>query len=124
MNGTKFEYLKSFREALVQCVTLSGKMEKQIYIPLNIDAGYWSKIMSGLANFPMEKLIHFMEICNNHVPLQWLASQCGYELRVTPKTLEDQLEKERHEKEELKKKLENIYEFVSKLGLKFDEVNK
>ena len=120
---TMNEFVKTIpdiREAMRSAVRKSGKKDKQLYGELDIDSAQWSRIMNGQANLSYEKFIHFMEACGNHIPIQWLAYNMGYELRVIPKTLEDQLQKEREEKERLQNKLELMNEVIEKLGIKLN----
>ena len=54
--------IPNFTEALKVAIRKSGKIEKQFYCELEIDAAHWSRIMSGQAHFPQNKFIHFCEI--------------------------------------------------------------
>lgn len=72
---------------------------------LGIDAGHWSRIMKGDANFPQDKLCELMDICGNEAPLIWLCDVRGYELKKKESEMEkelreikEQLEKERYER--------------------------
>jgi hypothetical protein len=65
--------------ALVFCVQASGLDRKHIYGALGIDAATWSRIESGQANFPLNKLKTVMDICGNEAPLMWLLDACGYD---------------------------------------------
>lgn len=71
--------LPSFNAAIVHCVGLSGMDRKQIYNALEIDAATWSRIESGQANFPLNKLEPLMDICANEAPLIWLLDARGYD---------------------------------------------
>ncbi len=112
--------IPTMKESLRVAIRKSGLREKQIAWELEIAPPQFSRIMTGDGNFPEDKLVPFMEICKSHIPLQWLASQCGYELRVTPKTLEDQLEKERHEKEELKRDFDALIKILKTVGFEIN----
>lgn len=106
---------KTFIDALDLCKSISGLEDKQIYMALNIDKGHWSLIYtkgSNKRNFPENKLIEFMDICGNRVPLIWLARKCGYTLQPLRTELEIELEHERAEKEEFRKKYEQAIEVM------------
>lgn len=111
--------IPTLKEAIRVAVRKSGLKEKQVAWELDIEPPQWSRIMVGQGNFPEDKLLKFMEIVGNHIPLQWIAHQCGFELRVMTKTLEEELIKERAEKEELKKELEMINKVIDRLGSNF-----
>jgi hypothetical protein len=104
--------IPSFTEALKVSMRKSGKTEKQFYCELEIDAAQWSRIMSSQAHFPQNKLVKFCEISENDIVLEWFAYNRGYEIRVIPKTLEDQLEKERSEKEEAINRVKYLEELL------------
>lgn len=106
--------IPTMTEALRYAVRTSGLSDKLVYLELGIDAGNWSRIMSGQSSFPHEKFIQLMKICRTDFPLAWLAKQCGYELKVSQVSLEDQLCKEREEKNALKKQLDFIVELLKK----------
>lgn len=101
---------KNFLEAVKLSKSISGYEDKQVAGTLGIDAGQWSRILSGDANFPLNKLIDFMELCENKIPLIWLALQCGYTLSPLKTELEIELERERQEKDEYRKKYEYAIE--------------
>ena len=67
--------------AIKLCIQYGGfEYEKQVYQPLEIDAGNWSRMMNGSAAFPPDKLIPLMDLCGNEIPLQWFAFKRGYKL--------------------------------------------
>lgn len=86
---------QTFLSAIKLCIQVSGMDEKEVYIPLQIDAGHWSRIMKGEAHFPVNKLTDLMDLCENEIPLIWLSNKRGYELRPLETELEIQLRKER-----------------------------
>ena len=91
---------RSFRAAIVLCAQLSGLEPKEIYGPLEIDAGHWTRICNGDAHFPTDKLIDFMDLCGNEVPLIWLANARGKGLVLLKSEAErraDELQVELHE---------------------------
>jgi len=68
--------LAAFRLA----VQVSGLDEKEIYLPLGVDKATWSKILSGLFNFPTNKEGQFYDLVGNEIPLTWAAYDRGYAL--------------------------------------------
>jgi hypothetical protein len=98
--------LPSMTEAIRFAIRKSGLTDKQVYIELGIDSSQWAKIMKGLGYFPHEKFIELMSICDNDIPLKWLASKRGYDLKIRKNVLEEQLADVKAENAELKKKLE------------------
>lgn len=97
--------IKSWSQILRTAMRLGDVTDNSMQIQLGIDKGNFSRIVSGQANFPVDKLVLFCEIVGNDLPIHWIAYQRGYELRFIPKILEEQLEKERAAKEEALKKI-------------------
>lgn len=75
--------------AIVLCVMASGLDRKQIYGALGIDAATWSRIESGQAHFPPNKLQPLMQMCGNQAPLVWLQESLGYDSRSITKHRND-----------------------------------
>jgi hypothetical protein len=108
--------IKTFDEAIRVAIRAWGRAEKQIYLELGIDRGNFSRMLSGEANFPPRFLPKLCQIIGNDFILAWLAYQQGYELRIIPKILENQLEKERAEKEAALQKITYLEELLIKKG--------
>lgn len=71
----------SFLAAIKLCVSLGGfENEKPLAHRLDIDPGHWSRIMSGSAHFPTDKVCDLMDLCGNEAPLLWLMYHRGYDL--------------------------------------------
>ena len=104
----------SFLAAINLCCSVSGLNDKQIYMELDIAAGQWTRIKSGDAHFPPNKLDELMDLCGNEIPLIWLANQRGYGLQKLQTALERELEEERQKSADLEKKLEHFTEFMNK----------
>lgn len=92
----------TFRAAIRLAANASGLEEKEIYVPLKIDAGHWTRIMNGDANFPDDKLEQFMDLVENEIPLEWLAHRRGKGLVMLEGEAERQLRLEREANEKLK----------------------
>lgn len=110
--------IPSMKDAIKIAIRKSGMPEKTIAWELGIHPPQFSRIMVGEGNFPEDKLIKFMGIVNSYIPLQWMAYHCGFELRVMTKTLEEQLEQERQEKEEAQRKYEELLQALTIAGIK------
>lgn len=63
--------------AINLCINASGLDKKELYLPLAIDKGHWTRICSGDAHFPVDKLNDLMDLCGNDAPLVWLANSRG-----------------------------------------------
>lgn len=101
-----------FRAALNLCLQASGLDYSQIAAECGIDAGQFSRIVKGNANFPDEKLNHLMDICGNQIPLEWLAFSCGYRLQRLQSEVEAELDRVSAERDELELKLRHFEEFT------------
>lgn len=108
--------IKNWPQVLRTAMRLGDVTDNSMQIQLKIDKGNFSRILSGQANFPIEKLVLFCEIVGNDLALHWLAYQRGYELRFIPKLLEEQLEKERAEKEEALKRIAILEDLLLRGG--------
>ncbi len=70
----------SLLAAIKLCITLGGlAADKEVYMPLAIDAGHWSRILRGEAHFPVDKLPALMDLCGNEAPMLWLLRARGYD---------------------------------------------
>jgi hypothetical protein len=98
------------QEAISVSVRMSKKQHKQFYSELDYDDSLWSRILKGKAHFDLNKIGHFTEIAGNPILLAKLAYDCGYELRVIPKTLEDQLRQRDERIKELETALKVLQE--------------
>jgi len=68
--------------ALKLALQVSGREEKEIYLPLGIDKAQWSRILSGHAHFPINKWTQLFDLLGNEIPLIWLAYRRGKGLHV------------------------------------------
>lgn len=80
--------------AIKLCISLAGfDADKQLYKPLEIDAGHWSRIHRGEAHFPVDKLTTLMDLCANEAPLLWLVQARGYDM-ASLRRLESETERQ------------------------------
>jgi hypothetical protein len=104
--------LNTFKEALLLCKALSLLDDSVIAERMGITLTDFIKIFSGDGYFPMEKLIDYMRICENIIPVLWLSLKCGYNLHP----LEQELEQEsRLLEEEIEKKRQEIEVFMEEI---------
>lgn len=78
----------------------SGLDDKEIYLPLAIDSGTFSRIKKGEANFPLDKLHAFCVTVGNQIFADWIAYQLGCQLVMIQSEAErraDEAERERDE---------------------------
>ena len=78
----------TFTAAIALAQIVAGLDDKQLYGPLGVDHAQWSRIRGGSANFPPNKLVDFMSLVGNNIPLQWLAFKRGFDLRPLRSDLE------------------------------------
>lgn len=83
----------------------SGLDDKEIYLALDIDAGYFSNIKKGKATLQADKVQSFCAIVGNNILIEWMAYQVGCQLvRIESETerllreAHDQIEMLRHDK--------------------------
>ena len=98
--------------AIKLSINVSGLQDKQLAGVLGIDVAQFSRIKSGDAHLPPNKLHALMRRCRNHIPLTWLAHQSGYELRPMRSTLEQQLETAKAVRDDIARQLETIKALV------------
>jgi len=85
----------------------AGLDDKEVYIPLGIDAWYFSRIKKSEATLQGDKLAAFCEIVGNRIYAEWLAYQVGCTLVMIQTEAERQirLERDAREKAEAENKL-------------------
>lgn len=55
-------------------------LEKEVHIPLGIDAGHWTRMRSGTAGIQWDKLEAVCDLYGNDAPILWMLYQRGYDL--------------------------------------------
>lgn len=93
--------LPTMTAAIMMCQQIAGLDDKELCRALGIDAAKWSRIKTGQAHFPQERLQKLMDVCGNEVPLIWLALRRGYELKEVEDEWKRQARVEREAKERL-----------------------
>lgn len=101
----------SFMAAVNLCIAAAGKDPKQAYMELDIDKAQWSRIQSGQAHFPHDRLVHLMDAMGNDIPLVWLAFQRGKGLHL----LESEQQRQMRAKDDEIAKLRERNEWLAEL---------
>jgi hypothetical protein len=104
---------KSLLGAINLCIELSGLEDKEIYLPLGIDAGHFSNLRKGKGHFPIDKVGELMDLCRNEVPLIWQAHQRGYGLVVLKSEAERRAEVAERRAEEAEMKVRVLQEAIA-----------
>lgn len=68
---------KTAAAAFTLACSVSGLEDKEIYLALEIDAGYFSNIKKGKATLQADLLAQFCEIVGNTIYPEWAAFQVG-----------------------------------------------
>lgn len=105
----------NFKEALKLAKECSRLNDLQLAQELEIDPAQWSRIWSDRGHFPVEKLKLFMDLCENEIPLRWLALKYGYELRPLKSQLELENETLRAQVAQQQHEMETIKRFMSEI---------
>lgn len=103
----------SLTAAINLCISASGLEDKEIYLPLKIDPGHWTRIRQGKAHFPVDQFEALMLLCANDVPLRWLARRRGFDLVAR----QDYKDKQLHDLEQQNQQLRNEIETLAKYGV-------
>lgn len=68
---------KSAAAAFTLACSVSGLEDKEIYLALGIDAGYFSNIKKGKATLQADLVAQFCELVGNTIYPEWAAYQVG-----------------------------------------------
>ncbi len=71
---------KSAGAAFTLACDASGLDDKEIFLPLGMDKGYFSRIKSGTATLDADKVRDFCLTVGNVIYIRWMAYQTGYAL--------------------------------------------
>lgn len=98
-------------------VQITGLTSQQVSDALGIDPAQWSKILSGNAHFPLNKLCKLFDVCRSEAFLQYLLYARGYEPKLVKRKsrLERELEEQKAQYEELQREFNYFKKFA---GLK------
>lgn len=84
-------------QAFTLACDVSGLEDKEIYLQLDIDAGYFSNIKKGKATLQADIVNTFCAIVDNNIYVEWLAYQVGCQLVQIESETERQLRIAREE---------------------------
>lgn len=73
---------KTAAAAFTLATSVSGLEDKEIYLALGIDAGYFSNIKKGKATLQADLLAQFCKVVGNTIYPEWAAFQIGCTLVV------------------------------------------
>lgn len=73
---------KSASAAFTLSCSVSGLEDKEIYLSLGIDAGYFSNIKKGKATLQADLIGKFCRVVGNTIYAEWIAYQLGCTLVV------------------------------------------
>jgi hypothetical protein len=71
---------KSAGAAFTLACDASGLEDKEIYLALGVDKGYFSRMKSGTATLDADKVREFSQVVGNVIYVRWMAYQVGYAL--------------------------------------------
>lgn len=97
--------------AINLCISASGLEDKEIYIPLKIDKGHWTRIRQGNAHFPVDQMEALMLLCGNDVPLRWIARRRGFDLKAREDHKDKKLRELEQENESLRKEIDTLAKY-------------
>lgn len=95
--------LPNMTAAILLCQQISGLSDSEVAKALGLDAAQWSRVKSGGAHFPQERLNKLMDVCGNEAPLLWIANRRGYELKELESETQRQLRIERESRERVER---------------------
>lgn len=83
--------------ALDLAIRASGKTRKQVYMPLKIDPGTFTKILDDQASLPDAQIPELCRVLENRIFMDWQAYQVGCVLVMIKSEAERALEKSQEE---------------------------
>lgn len=87
--------------------------QKQIYIPLKMDKGHWSRVMAGELSFPADRLEDFIRLVGNAIVLQYLAFRFGLGLYTLESEQQRQIRERDDRINEQARKIQYLEELIT-----------
>jgi hypothetical protein len=91
---------KTAAAAFTLACSVSGLEDKEIYLALEIDAGYFSNIKKGKATLQADLYRKFCDVVGNSVYPEWIAYQLGCTLVMVKTEAERRAESAERERDE------------------------
>lgn len=91
--------------AFTLACTASGLDDKEIYLSCGIDAGHFSRIKKGEAEFPADRVAKFCDTVRNTIYPEWIAYQVGCTLVLIKSEAGRRAESEKTRADEAERKL-------------------
>jgi hypothetical protein len=108
---------KTSAAAFTLACSVSGLEDKEIYLALEIDAGYFSNIKKGKATLQADVIKRFCEVVGNMVYPEWLAYQLGCTLVMVKTEAERRAEAAEKRAELAEMKVRVLQEAINGRGL-------
>jgi plasmid maintenance system antidote protein VapI len=86
---------KTAAAAFTLACSASGLDDKEIYLALGIDAGYFSNIKKGKATLQADLIARFCDVVGNAIYVEWIAYQIGCALMLVKSEAERRAEAEK-----------------------------
>lgn len=95
------------------CINASGLEDKEIYLPLHIDPGHWTRIRQGKGNahFPLNKLQQLQQLCGNDIPLRWQNLRQGYRAVPLDDAKDARIRQLEHDKAQLQNEITTLMKY-------------
>lgn len=103
---------KSAAAAFSLACNVSGLEDKEVYLALDIDAGYFSNIKKGKATLQADLIAMFCEAVGNTIYPEWLAFQLGCTLVMVQSEAERRAEAAEKRAREWQMKYETVADIV------------
>lgn len=104
---------KSAAAAFTLACNVSGLEDKEIYLALGIDAGYFSNIKKGKATLQADLVAKFCEIVGNTIYPEWQAYQVGCTLVMVKTEAERRAEQAEKRAQEAELKVRVLMEALN-----------
>ncbi len=112
----KISACQTMRDALRLCWQISDISLEDLANDLGVLSSHLSNMLGNKQSrnryFPPEKINQLMDVCQNEIPLHWLAFSRGYGLFRLKSEVEAENERLKEELRKVDKKLETIQEFL------------
>ncbi|KTT15842.1 hypothetical protein [Pseudacidovorax intermedius] len=104
---------KTAAAAFTLACDASGLEDKEIYLALGIDAGYFSNIKKGKATLQADKVKDFCQLVENTIYVEWHAYQVGHALVLLKSEAERRAEVEKKRADDAEMKLRVLMEALA-----------